>query len=61
MTHKILSLDGGGAWAMLQAMALGDLFGDRPGWEILAQFDLAVANSGGSIVLGGKPAWKPVL
>lgn len=53
MVHRVLSLDGGGAWAMLQAMALKDLYGDIPGHQILAKFDLAVANSGGSIVLGG--------
>jgi uncharacterized protein len=53
MVHRILSLDGGGAWAMLQAMALKDLFDDAPGHQILSKFDLAVANSGGSIVLGG--------
>ena len=53
MVHRILSLDGGGAWAMLQAIALKDLYGDIPGHQILATFDLAVANSGGSIVLGG--------
>jgi len=53
MVHRVLSLDGGGAWAMLQAMALKDVFGDIPGRQILAKFDLAVANSGGSIVLGG--------
>jgi len=53
MAHRVLSLDGGGAWAMLQAMALRDLFGDVPGHMILSEFDLAVGNSGGSIVLGG--------
>jgi patatin-like phospholipase/acyl hydrolase len=53
MAYRILSLDGGGAWAMLQAIALRDVFGDIPGRRILAHFDLAVANSGGSIVLGG--------
>jgi hypothetical protein len=53
MVYRILSLDGGGAWAMLQAIALRDVFGDIPGRRILAHFDLAVANSGGSIVLGG--------
>lgn len=50
---RILSLDGGGTWALLEAMALGDLYPGRTGHEILAHFDLAVANSGGSIVLGG--------
>ncbi|HUZ11830.1 MAG TPA: patatin-like phospholipase family protein [Caulobacteraceae bacterium] len=53
MVHRILSLDGGGAWALIEATALRDLFGDVPGREILSKFDLAVANSGGSIVLGG--------
>jgi patatin-like phospholipase/acyl hydrolase len=53
MVHRILSLDGGGAWAILQAMALKEIYGDLPGHQILAKFDLAVANSGGSIVLAG--------
>jgi hypothetical protein len=35
-------------------MALRDIFGaDTPGHQILQNFDLAVGNSGGSIVLGG--------
>jgi hypothetical protein len=52
--YRILSLDGGGAWAVLQAMALADLYGaDTDGWEVLRKFDLVAANSGGSIVLGG--------
>lgn len=53
MTFKILSLDGGGTWALLQAMALHDLYPEMSGLQILGQFDLAVANSGGSIVLAG--------
>ena len=53
MVHRILSLDGGGAWAMLEAMSLANIFDDAPGHQILSQFDLAVANSGGSIVLAG--------
>ncbi|MGA0599597.1 patatin-like phospholipase family protein [Caulobacter sp. KR2-114] len=53
MTYRVLSLDGGGAWALLQARALEAVYGDIPGRAILARFDLAVANSGGSIVLGG--------
>jgi patatin-like phospholipase/acyl hydrolase len=52
MTYRILTLDGGGSWALLQAMALKALLGDLPGRQILGQFDLAAANSGGSIVLG---------
>ena len=52
--YRILSLDGGGAWALIEVMALIDLFGETTtGHEVLKQFDLAAANSGGSIVLGG--------
>ncbi|MGA3263318.1 MAG: patatin-like phospholipase family protein [Terracidiphilus sp.] len=51
---RILSLDGGGSWALIQVMALIDLYGgDATGHEVLREFDLAAANSGGSIVLGG--------
>ncbi len=50
---RVLSLDGGGSWALIEAMALIDLYGgDTTGHQLLRQFDLAVANSGGSIVLG---------
>jgi patatin-like phospholipase/acyl hydrolase len=52
--YKILSLDGGGAWALIQAITLADIYGlDTPGRTILNCFDLAIANSGGSIVLAG--------
>lgn len=51
---KILSLDGGGSWALIQAKTLGNIFGENTkGHEILNHFGLAIANSGGSIVLGG--------
>ncbi|HEX4096945.1 MAG TPA: patatin-like phospholipase family protein, partial [Caulobacteraceae bacterium] len=55
MTYKILSLDGGGTWALIQVKALQAIFGnpDMAGHDVLAHFDMAVANSGGSIVLGG--------
>lgn len=50
---KILSLDGGGSWALIQVRALMSIYGeDAQGHEVLDDFDLAVANSGGSIVLG---------
>lgn len=50
---KILSLDGGGSWALIEAYALGELYGpDTKGREILERFDLVFANSGGSIVVG---------
>ena len=50
---RILSLDGGGPWALLQAMALERLYPGLDGHQILGRFDLAVANSGGSITLAG--------
>jgi uncharacterized protein len=51
MPYKILSLDGGGSWALVQASVLLDIYGDIRGHELLRQFDLAIANSGGSLVL----------
>lgn len=50
--YKILSLDGGGSWSVIQAQALAKLYGsDTPGREILSRFRLVAANSGGSLVL----------
>jgi hypothetical protein len=50
---RILALDGGGSWALIQVKALIELYGAQMrGRELLGQFDLAAANSGGSIVLG---------
>ncbi|HRH04023.1 MAG TPA: patatin-like phospholipase family protein [Bacteroidia bacterium] len=55
MPKKILSLDGGGSWAILQAMALKHTYSNTDiGTNcrmILNQFDLVVANSGGSLML----------
>jgi hypothetical protein len=49
---RILSLDGGGSWAVIQAMALRDMFGgSAKGRAVLGHFNLVAANSGGSIVL----------
>ena len=60
MTYRILTLDGGGAWAILEAMALKEIFGDIDGLQILKKFDLVASNSGGSIVLGALIAgYKP--
>ncbi|MBB6255280.1 patatin-like phospholipase family protein [Nitrospirillum iridis] len=54
MSYRILALDGGGPWALLEAMALADLYGaDTPGHDILAEFDMAAGTSAGAIVLGG--------
>src|ERR1700722_756777 len=61
MTYKILSLDGGGAWALIQVKALQRLYGaDINGHAVLSKFDMAVANSGGSIVLGGLLEDRPL-
>jgi len=54
MNYRILSLDGGGTWALIQIKALIALYDeDTPGQTVLRDFDLVAANSGGSIVLGG--------
>lgn len=49
--RKILSLDGGGSWALIQAKVLKNIYGNITGHELLRKFDLAIANSGGSLVL----------
>ncbi|HEV2215495.1 MAG TPA: patatin-like phospholipase family protein [Terracidiphilus sp.] len=55
MAHfRVLSLDGGGSWALIEVMALLKLHGENAtGHEVLRQYDLVAATSGGSIVLGG--------
>jgi len=50
-SFKILSLDGGGSWSIIQLLTLKDKYGDIEGRELLRKFDLVIANSGGSIVL----------
>jgi uncharacterized protein len=61
MTYRILSLDGGGTWALLQAIALAETYGhEASGHDVLSRFDMAVANSGGSIVLAGLMADFPL-
>ena len=51
--YRVLSLDGGGSWALIQVKALMELYGpDALGREVLRDFNLVAANSGGSIVLG---------
>lgn len=51
--YRVLALDGGGSWALILAMALIDLYGgETNGHDVLRTFDMAAANSGGSIVLG---------
>jgi len=52
--YRILSLDGGGIWSLVQVMALKKLYkGGIRGRKLLEDFDLVAANSGGSLVLGG--------
>jgi len=54
MPYRVLSLDGGGAWALIQVRTLMEIYGrDATGHQVLANFDLAAANSGGSLVLAG--------
>jgi hypothetical protein len=54
MKYLILSLDGGGTWALIQVKTLMALFGDdAKGHDVLAAFDLVAANSGGSLTLAG--------
>jgi hypothetical protein len=54
MPFQVLSLDGGGAWALIQVRTLMTLYGkNATGHQVLASFDLVAANSGGSLVLAG--------
>jgi len=54
MAFKILSLDGGGPWSLIQARGLGAVLGkDTPGLAVLANFDFVTCNSGGSLVVAG--------
>jgi len=54
--YRILALDGGGTWALMQVKCLRKLFAetfnnpDASGHEVLSYFDLVAANSGGSLV-----------
>jgi uncharacterized protein len=57
MAFRILSLDGGGSRSLIQILTLMDLYRSGgvllTGHTVLAEFDLVIANSGGSLVLGG--------
>src|SRR5438132_11403996 len=53
-TYRILSLDGGGTWALLQVMALQRIYEhDTSGHQVLKDFNLVAANGAGSITLAG--------
>lgn len=54
---NILSLDGGGSWAYIQARVLGHLYPQFSNREILSKFDLVAANSGGSLCLAAMLAF----
>ncbi len=57
---RILSLDGGGSWALIQILTLKEKYGNISGHEILRDYDIVIANSGGSIVLTALVAnWTP--
>ena len=54
MGYRILSMDGGGSWALIEVRALIELYSPTTtGHEVLADFDLVAGNSGGSQVLAG--------
>jgi len=48
--YKILSIDGGGTFCLLQAKVLLDLYGDVSGHDVLKNFDMVAGCSGGAIV-----------
>jgi len=52
--YRILSLDGGGSWSLIQVKTLIALY-DRHthGHQVLQDFDMVAATSGGSLVLAG--------
>ena len=54
MPFRVLTLDGGGSWALIEVQTLIKLFGAKAsGHEVLKGFGLVAANSGGSLVLAG--------
>jgi hypothetical protein len=51
-SFKILSLDGGGTWALIQVRILQQKHGiEVRGHDVLRYYDLVIANSGGTLVL----------
>ena len=49
---RVLSLDGGGVWALIEMRALMRLFGESArGRAVLGEFDLVASNSAGSLML----------
>jgi len=60
MAYSILSLDGGGSWALIQVRILQERYPNPAltGHEILKKYDMVIANSGGSLVLAALCANK---
>ena len=59
--YRILSLDGFGAWSLLQVRALQELYGaEAPGREVLARFDLVAAHASGRVVAAALAANWPL-
>jgi hypothetical protein len=49
---SILSLDGGGTWALIQVRILQQRYGEHAkGHAVLRNYDLVIGNSGGSLVM----------
>jgi predicted acylesterase/phospholipase RssA len=48
--YRILALDGGGTFCLIQAKALANLYPGQSGHEVLSHFDMVAGCSGGSIV-----------
>jgi hypothetical protein len=60
MPYRILSLDGGGAWALIQVRTLMTLYGESTsGHEALRNFDLAAGNSGAASDPCRFHGWQP--
>ncbi len=54
MGYRILSMDGGGSWALIEIRALIELYGETTaGHRVLQDFDMVVGNSGGAMIIGG--------
>ena len=50
--YRILALDGGGVWSLIEVRALMRLFGEHArGRAVLGAFDLVAGNSAGSLVV----------
>lgn len=61
MPFSILSLDGGGTWALIQVRILQQRYSaETLGHDILKDYQMVIANSGGSLVLAALCANMPL-